>query len=179
MRRPVALGVALGLGALAFAIVVAAWPRGEDQPGPVAMSTPLPRMTGVSLDGEAVDTDDLRGTVGVINVWATWCDPCRREQPMLVEMSRAYAGRGVRFMGLNYQDDLDAARQFVKEFDVPYPSLADERGAWADDLGFPYLPDTYVIDPQGTIRWAIYGETSAEELSGLIDQVLAEPEPRS
>jgi DsbE subfamily thiol:disulfide oxidoreductase len=175
VRRPVVLGVALGLGALAVVLVVAAWPSPDDQAGPVAMSTPLPRMTGESLDGDAIDTDELRGDVAVINVWATWCDPCRREQPMLVSLSEAYSERGVRFMGLNYQDDVEAARQFVKEFGVPYPSLVDERGAWADDLGFPYLPDTYVVDPGGTIRWAIYGETSAEELSGLIDQVLADP----
>jgi cytochrome c biogenesis protein CcmG/thiol:disulfide interchange protein DsbE len=80
----------------------------------------------------------------------------------------------VRFVGLNYQDNRAAARAWVDEFDVPYESLFDEQGRYADDLGFPYLPDTYVVDADGTIRWAIYGETNEEELSGLIDEVLAQ-----
>jgi DsbE subfamily thiol:disulfide oxidoreductase len=108
----------------------------------------------------------------VINVWADWCAPCRREQPQLVELAARYREDGVRFLGINYQDDRDAARAWVREFEVPYPSLFDPAGRSAADLGFPALPDTYVVDPGGTIRWVVYGETDEQELAGLIDDVL-------
>jgi DsbE subfamily thiol:disulfide oxidoreductase len=141
--------------------------------GPVAMNTPLPALKGESVSGGSVDLADFRGDVTVVNVWATWCGPCRAEQPALVRVSRRYADRGVRFVGLNYQDNRAAAQAWIDEFHVPYDSLVDEQGRYADDLGFPYLPDTYVVDADGTIRWAIYGETNERELSGLLDEVLA------
>lgn len=142
--------------------------------GPVAMNTPLPALKGDSVSGGRVDLADLRGHVAVINVWATWCAPCRAEQPGLVRAAHRYADQGVRFVGINYQNDRAAAKAWVDEFDVPYDSLFDEFGRYADDLGFPYLPDTYVVDAGGTIRWVIYGETNEQEVSSLIDQVLAQ-----
>ncbi len=92
---------------------------------------------------------------------------------MLVELAGRYEGEGVRFLGINHQDDRDAARGWIREFEVPYPSLFDPSGGFAADLGFPALPDTYVVDRQGTIRWVVFGETDERELSGLIDDVLA------
>ena len=141
--------------------------------GPVAMSTPLPALEGDAVSGGTVDLADFRGDVTVINVWATWCGPCRREQPGLVRAAKRYEDRGVRFVGLNYQDNRAAAQAWVEEYDVPYESLVDEQGRYADDLGFPYLPDTYIVDAEGTIRWAIFGETSEAEVSSLLDEVLA------
>ena len=111
----------------------------------------------------------------VVNVWATWCEPCRREQPALQRVQADYETRGVEFVGVNYRDDRAAAERWVEGFEVTYPSLYDPDGRTAASLGFPFLPDTYVVDAGGTMRYAVYGETSAEELSGLIDEVLAEP----
>jgi cytochrome c biogenesis protein CcmG/thiol:disulfide interchange protein DsbE len=135
---------------------------------------PLPRLAGETLDGAHLDAASYAdGDVLVINVWADWCAPCRREQPQLVRLAERLEGRGVRFLGINYQDDRDAAKAWVREFGVPYPSLFDPSGRSAVDLGFPALPDTYVVDPGGTIRWVVYGETDERELAGLIDDVLA------
>ena len=151
--------------------------RSDDGPaaagGPVAMNTPLPALKGESLSGGSLDLAELRGHVTVLNVWATWCGPCRAEQPALVRVSRRYADRGVRFVGVNYQDNLAAAQTWVDEFHVPYDSLVDQDGRLAGELGVPYLPDTYVVDTAGVIRWAIYGATTEGELSRLIDEVLA------
>jgi DsbE subfamily thiol:disulfide oxidoreductase len=135
---------------------------------------PLPRLAGETVDGDDLDAAAYAdGSVLVINVWANWCDPCRLEQPMLVELADLYEDDGVRFLGINYQDDRDAARAWVREYGVPYPSLFDPSGRSAADLGFPALPDTYVVDGEGTIRWAVFGKTDERELSGLIDDVLA------
>ena len=143
-------------------------------PGPVALVRPLPVLSGPSLVGAGdVGTSLLSGKVGVINVWATWCGPCRREQPALVRLAHRYGDR-VAFLGINYNDEQAGARRWVQtEFRVPYPSLFDPTGRTASALEFPYLPDTYIVDPSGTIRWAIYGATDEAELKGLIDGLLA------
>jgi DsbE subfamily thiol:disulfide oxidoreductase len=157
----------------AYALIASGSEGAAAAGGPVATSTPLPALKGESVSGGSVDLADFRGDVTVVNVWATWCGPCRAEQPALVRLSRRYADKGVRFVGLNYQDNQAAAQAWIDEFHVPYDSLLDEQGRYADDLGFPYLPDTYVVDADGTIRWVIYGETNERELSDLIDEVLA------
>jgi thiol-disulfide isomerase/thioredoxin len=148
---------------------------GEDSIFGVAeMDRPLPRLVGETLDGDELDAAAYAdGSVLVINVWANSCEPCRSEQPMLVDLADRYEDDGVRFLGINYQDDRDLARAWVGEFDVPYPSLFDPSGRTAADLGYPALPDTYVVDREGTIRWVVYGRTDGPELAGLIDDVLA------
>ena len=145
--------------------------------GVAEQDEPLPRLAGETVDGGHLDARSYAdGSVLVINVWADWCAPCRREQPQLVRLADRYEDEGVRFLGINYQDDRHAARAWVRGFGVPYPSLFDPSGRTAAALGFPFLPDTYVVDPQGTIRWVVFGETDEAELAGLIDDVLL-PEP--
>jgi cytochrome c biogenesis protein CcmG/thiol:disulfide interchange protein DsbE len=140
--------------------------------GVARVDEPLPRLEGETLDGRRLEASSYAdGNALVINVWAHDCAPCRQEQPMLVELARRY--EDVRFLGINYRDDLDQARDWVRQFAVPYPSLYDRAGRTAADLGYPALPDTYVVDPGGTIRWVVFGATDEEELSGLIDDVLA------
>jgi thiol-disulfide isomerase/thioredoxin len=142
--------------------------------GPIAMNTPLPSLVGTTLDGAALDSATFRGRPTVINAWATWCGPCEQEQPALVSLAKRYGAR-VRFVGIDFNDDAAAARRWVgPQYHVPYPSLSDPSGRTAHLLKYPLgLPDTFVVDADGVIRWAIYGRTDEEELSGVIDQVLA------
>lgn len=146
---------------------------GDSVSGVVKVDEPLPRLAGKTLDGDRLDASaHADGSVLVINVWADWCGPCRREQPQLVRLADRYQNQ-VRFLGINYQDDRDAARAWVEEFGVPYPSLYDPSGRTAVDLGYPFLPDTYVVDREGRIRWVVFGASDEQELRGLIDDVLA------
>ena len=146
---------------------------GDSITGVAKVDEPLPRLAGKTLEGNRLDASaHADGSVLVINVWADWCGPCRKEQPQLVRLADRYQGE-VRFLGINYQDDRDAARAWVEEFGVPYPSLYDPSGRTAVDLGFPFLPDTYVVDREGTIRWVVFGASDEKELSGLIDDLLA------
>ena len=147
----------------------------EDPLGAEAMNEPAPALAGETVQGGTAALADLRGSVVVVNFWATWCDPCREEQPELVELANDYRDQGVEFLGVDERDDTAKARAWVEEFDVPYPSIVDEPGAWADDFAFFGLPDTYVIDRDGAIRWAVYGQTDAQQLRELIDEVLALP----
>ena len=172
MSRPSAR--LLVLAPLILLVAATCSPADDSIFGVAEMDQPLPPLAGETLDGARLDAAAHgAGEVLVINVWATWCGPCRREQPMLVRLADRFEDDGVRFLGINYQDDRDAARGWVREFGVDYPSLFDPAGRWAADLAFPALPDTYVVDREGTIRWVVYGETDEGELVNLIEDVLA------
>ena len=158
---------------VAFLAVLTSCGGDDSVLGVAEVERPLPRLAGETVDGERLDAASYaEGNVLVINVWADWCAPCRREQPQLVRLADRHRSDGVRFLGINYQDDRDAAKAWIEEFGVPYPSLFDPSGRSAVDLGFPALPDTYVVDRGGTIRWVVYGETDERELADLIDEVL-------
>jgi len=146
-----------------------------DEPitGVVAEDEPLPAIEAPTLDGPRASTADLRGAPAVVNVWATWCAPCQAELPALVDVATAYEGR-VGFLGVNYGDNAAQARTWEDDYGIPYPSIDDPSGTFADDLEFPYLPHTLVVDAGGTIRYRVYGETTSEELSGLLDGLLDE-----
>lgn len=134
----------------------------------------LPTLEGESLDGTPISSDDYRGQVLVINAWASWCLPCEEEQPQLVELAERYVDEGVAFLGINHANQLAQARSFVDRYDVPYPSIADPSGRLAASLGYLGLPDTYVVDADGTVRFAVNGPTTTSQLAELIDRVLAD-----
>jgi len=138
-----------------------------------AMDEPLPTLSGPTIDGGQISSQDFLGKVLVVNVWANWCTPCQLEQPELVQVANQYADRGVRFLGIDHQDQDAAAKAWVESYHVPYPSISDPTGKFAAPMDYFGLPDTYVVDRTGTIRYAIGpGPTSASQLSGLLDQVL-------
>lgn len=139
------------------------------------VADPMPMLSGEGLDGAPLSVADYAGQVLVVNVWATWCGPCEEEQPELVRVANAYADRGVAFLGINHADQTAAASEFVRRFAVPYPSLSDPAGRIAASLGYVGLPNTYIVDPGGTIRIAINGPTTEAQLTSLLDEVLAAP----
>jgi len=110
----------------------------------------------------------------VVNFWATWCGPCRREQPGLERVWKEFRNRGVYFLGVNYRDDPVAAREYLKQFAVTYPSIQDQAGALAFDFGFVGLPDTYVVDRSGRIRYWGFGAVDERELRSLVTKLLSE-----
>jgi DsbE subfamily thiol:disulfide oxidoreductase len=165
MRRPILLSLAL---------LVACTSASGQEPGLREWSGPLPPLRGETLQGGRVSPADYRGAVMVINFWATWCAPCRREQPGLQRVWEEFRNRGVYFLGVNYRDDAVAARAYLKQFAVTYPSIQDEAGALAFDFGFVGLPDTYVVDRSGQIRYWGFGAVDEQELRGLVTKLLSE-----
>ncbi len=141
----------------------------REQPGEVA---------GETLEGEPVSLADYEGTTVVVNVWGSWCAPCRAEAPHLVEASKELADEGVEFLGINSRDlDRAAAQAFQRRFEVPYPSIYDQKGqtllAFRGTLSPNAIPSTVVIDDQGRVAASIIGETSRSTLVGLVEDVLA------
>jgi len=131
-------------------------------------------VSGRTLDGEQVSLADFRGKVVVVNVWGSWCGPCRAEAPMLAQASRELAGKGVVFLGIDSRDpSKDAAKAFVRRFDIPYPSLYDQQGAtllaFHGTLTPNSVPSTVVVDPQGRVAGSVLGNLSRTTLDDLVE----------
>jgi thiol-disulfide isomerase/thioredoxin len=138
---------------------------------------PAPTLRGESLDGKALDVADFRGKVVVLNVWASWCAPCRAESPNLVKVATDTAGRGVQFVGLNIKDERPAAQRFDATHDVPYPSLFDQAGVLLTRFR-AYVPQsppsTLLLDKRGRIAGLFRGGVTEAELSGPVQALAAE-----
>ncbi|MFM7718794.1 MAG: TlpA family protein disulfide reductase [Actinomycetota bacterium] len=134
----------------------------------IATSGPIPSLAGEVVGAGTLDTAAFAGRVVVVNFWATWCGPCRREQPVLSAVRDAAGPVGPAFVGVNYRDDEAAAAAYPEEFDVAYPSLSDPSGTLAFAFGVPYLPATFVADADGRLRFRVVGEIDRETLEDLI-----------
>ena len=139
---------------------------------PVGDRDQAPQLDGTTLDGDAFALSDWAGQVVVINVWGSWCVPCRTETPELVRLANKYADRGVRFLGINIRDNSAAARSFEDRFKVPYPSLEDPNGqlllSFRDVIPTSVVPSTVVIDHRGDVAARIIGPVSYSTLKGLL-----------
>ncbi|WP_328965068.1 TlpA disulfide reductase family protein [Streptomyces virginiae] len=139
-----------------------------------------PATAGDDLGGKPVGLDDFRGQVVVVNVWGSWCGPCRAEADDLARIERRTRDRGVRFLGINTRDpDRATARSFVRTHGLDFPSLHDPTGELL--LRFPpallnpqAIPSTLVIDRRGRIAVSIGGAVTEDELGPLLARVLEE-----
>ena len=112
----------------------------------------------------------LEGTPVVVNVWASWCGPCREEAPVLARAARAYEGR-VQFLGVDIQDQRSPARSFVNEFGWIYPSVFDAPGDIKTQLGFLGQPDTLFYDASGRLISTWQGPLTPEILDQRIRRI--------
>jgi len=122
---------------------------------------------------KTVSNTDLKGQVWLLNVWASWCVSCREEHPVLVELSKQ---KIVPIIGLNYKDQSDDARAWLKRFGDPYVmSLVDAKGKIGIDYGVYGVPETYLIDRDGVIRYKKIGpvtpDTVREKILPLVKQL--------
>lgn len=136
---------------------------------------PAPNLSGEEIKGGRLALTDYRGKVVVVNLWASWCGPCRREQPVFERLWREYKTRGVQFLGLNVRDQKAAALAYLDEFEVTYPSFYDESSRLAFELRVQVLPTTYIIDASGRIFFRFTGTVDEPLLRTAIDAAL-EPE---
>jgi thiol-disulfide isomerase/thioredoxin len=133
-------------------------------------------VSGQTIDGEPLALADFDGRVVVVNVWGSWCAPCRAEAPMLAEAARDLADRDVAFLGIDSRDPSEsAARAFVRRFDIPYPSIYDQQGstllAFRGTLSPNAIPSTVIIDRQGRVAASVLGEITRTTLYDLVEEV--------
>jgi thiol-disulfide isomerase/thioredoxin len=136
---------------------------------PKAERKAAPLISGPTLDGGSFTAND--GKVLVMNVWASWCSPCRAEAPALEELSKAHPE--VQFLGVLTRDSLVAARAFVERFAITYPSLTDDALLlkFHGQLTPNAIPTTLIIDAQGNIAARVSGEVTYSALEKLIERV--------
>ncbi|MGN6578262.1 MAG: TlpA disulfide reductase family protein [Nocardioides sp.] len=143
---------------------------------PVAERKEPGDVSGTTIDGEPLSLADYAGQVVVVNVWGSWCAPCRAEAPMLAKAARDLADQDVAFLGIDSRDpSKTAARAFVRRFDIPYPSIYDQQGrtllAFRGTLTPNAIPSTVIIDRQGRVAASVLGEISRTTLYDLVEEV--------
>ena len=197
--RPVRTAPALLVGALCtvvLALLLAgcsdAAPSGERIPGvragvtlpPPADRPPAPTDVDVQVLGAEEGTErslaDYDGTVVVLNFWASWCGPCRAEQPELNAAAAALADAPVEFLGVNIDDTVPNAQAHEREFEIPYPSLFDPSAAYAAEFGGVgprSIPTTILIDAEGRVAARLFGITDLVEVTALAERLAEEAPP--
>lgn len=139
----------------------------KEVPSPL-INKPLPafNLPTLAQPQRSLSPQDLRGQVWLLNVWASWCVACQAEHPVLVEFSRRHA---VPLIGLNYKDRRDDALRWLGKYGDPYrASLSDTDGRVGIELGVYGVPETFVIDRDGVIRYKQIGEVTPQVLRDTI-----------
>ena len=143
---------------------------GDGPSGSLLPSSPtaLPRLDPAAFQSLLTQ---LRGKPVVVNIWASWCGPCRQEAPELASVSKAHRGE-VQFVGVDIQDQLGPARTFIQQYGWIYPSVFDATGAIRDWLGLIGQPDTLVFDANGRRTFVWSGAVTREVLERAISAAL-------
>ncbi|MDP9401347.1 MAG: TlpA family protein disulfide reductase [Actinomycetota bacterium] len=140
--------------------------RGDRPPAP-DLSLP------VLGTGSAQALSDLRGEVVVLNFWASWCDPCKEEAPVLERAHQRLRAEGAgTVLGVTFRDASPASMRFVREQRLSYPSVRDVDGELAERFGTRSLPETFVIDREGRIAAVARGQLDQATIDRALDEVL-------
>ncbi|MHB8508028.1 MAG: TlpA family protein disulfide reductase [Candidatus Dormibacteria bacterium] len=134
-----------------------------------------PAWVGTDLDGKTISLSDFKGHPVLLNFWASWCGPCRAEQPGLDQIAKDFAPKGLRVIGVDIRDNLDQAKIYRDEFKMPYPSVFDQAAhlAYAYRVDFP--PSSVFIDSNGVIAFKVAGGLGAENYRRIIEDKLIKP----
>ncbi len=169
------------IATIVVVVLVGAWvgwtALGEpDLPDVVASGDPV--ALPAPGDFPSVSLDDFTGILAgqegrpvVVNIWASWCAPCRTEMPLLQNAADTYAGEAV-ILGVASNDDPREAKRFLDDLGLDYPNVFDATGEIRVALGVSAYPTTYVFGPDGTIKSRVNGGISEQRLAGLIEDAL-------
>jgi cytochrome c biogenesis protein CcmG/thiol:disulfide interchange protein DsbE len=160
MRRVIvpAVVVVLVAGLISYEVLSA---------GSGAGAKPAPPLPSAVLQAPKATLAGLRGKPALINFWASWCDPCRKEAPELERLDRSLHGAG-RLVGVDYTDQPGPAREFIHQYGWTFPVLEDPDGIYGARYAFSGLPTTVVLDSHGRIVETLRGPQSAAELRAAL-----------
>jgi len=164
-------GRATAAGALLAAsllLVAACGGEGPRRIAAVDIGKPAPAYASLTLAGDTTSLAALRGEPVLLNIWATWCHPCRTEIPELERLHQQHSANGLRVIGVSIDagGEDDAVRAFAEEYRMTYPVWRDADGRVSTVFGAIGVPATYLIDRDGTLRWRKVGPI-AERDTGL------------
>ncbi|WP_050760955.1 TlpA disulfide reductase family protein [Aeromicrobium marinum] len=125
-----------------------------------------------------MDSGQFSGQVLVINIWGSWCPPCRKETPDLISLAEEFSGQGVQFLGIAIRESATASRAFAENFGMNYPSLSDPGGemliGFSESLPAVAVPTTYIIDAAGRVAVRYMDQVDPSTLRELIADVRGE-----
>ena len=139
---------------------------------------PAPPLVLPSLSGPSVDLVQLRGKVVLVNFWAVWCPPCRKEMPSMNRLMTKLEGKPFTILGVNEGESPEEIQAFLRQVPVNFPILLDREG----DLLKPWkvfaFPTSYVVDKRGRLRLGLFGsiEWDSPEAVAQLEKLLAEPD---
>jgi cytochrome c biogenesis protein CcmG/thiol:disulfide interchange protein DsbE len=174
----------LGAQALAVGLVVALlglliWKVVADNDGGAAAQIDrgkiraAPNFTLSRLDRSGrLELAALRGRAVVLNFWASWCYPCNQEAPVLEEASHGWAGKAT-VVGVDVRDAISDARKFMREHEISYPVVHDNRDSMWSKYGLTGLPETFFVDRRGRVVGHVAGEISTSQLRAGIERALS------
>lgn len=163
---------AILLPVVAFVTVIAVATIGKA--GPPRPGDPAPDFTAPLLEGDGeLSLETLKGKPIVLNFWASWCEPCRDEAPMLKEAHERY-GERVEFVGVNIKDARTEALAFDEEFGLGYPDVRDEGGRIYSAYGLTGQPETFFIDAEGNIFEHVNGPLFEDLFAQTMAQLVAD-----
>jgi cytochrome c biogenesis protein CcmG/thiol:disulfide interchange protein DsbE len=170
--RRTAMWISLGLAIVVVGLVAvlatgtSATSRVTESP---LIGRQVPAVAATTIDGEPFDLASLRGRWVIINFFATWCTPCREEHPDLVAFDERHQRIGdARVVGIIFDDDVDAIRQFREEEGGTWPMLDDPEGSLAVAFGVARVPESFLIAPNGTVVARLVGGVRDADLERLL-----------
>ncbi|HSC20382.1 MAG TPA: TlpA disulfide reductase family protein [Solirubrobacterales bacterium] len=172
VRSSIAVLAVLALvGLLVYGLVIKGGSRvGVGDPAP---TTSLPRLEGGG-DGSLAE---YKGSWVLVNFWASWCEPCKQEAPALEAFQRQHGGAKFTVLGVDTRDLSGDGREFVREYGLSYPQLRDGDGGAAHDYGTTGVPENFLVDPAGKVRWLLPGPVDEQYLEEQVEPFL--PQERS
>ncbi len=176
------LASGFGLAALLFGLVYVS-PKVDLDSSLLRTGDPMPDFTLSDLSGDPARFSSLAGRVVVLNFWATWCPPCRREMPLLDSVQREYGPKGLTIVGIDLEESPETVRAYVERVGVQYPIWLDDPPQNMPDrtrdiytkLGGVGLPTTVFIDRDGVVRGSQVGELSRGVLQNRVEALLEQP----
>lgn len=178
IKNPVrwaALGIVLGV--LLPATVVLGSRLGKDPSAirSVVVGKPAGAFEVKTIDGQTIRSEDLAGRPYVLNVWASWCVPCRKEHGALRAFYEKYRGSGVELLGVLYNDEPADARAYMEELGGDWPIVTDPKYKLITDLGVRGPPETFVVDPEGIITVKFTGAVNLQVLEEAMAEIGLDP----
>lgn len=170
----------VGLVLVGFALFFAMQGKNNDNSAPVqnlsvvpmAVNYPAPQLALENIKGETQSLTDFNGQVLLVNNWATWCPPCKAEMPTLKEYYETHAQEGFTIIAIEAGDGKEEVLQFAETLELSFPIWLDPEGASINAFRNGSLPNSYVIDREGTVRYAWTGEINLEMLEKFVTPLI-------
>ena len=170
----------VGFLLIGLAVLLLASPKadssaaGQSSVVPIKVNFSAPELSLQNINGRTEALSDFNGNVVLVNNWATWCPPCKAEMPTLAAYYNEHSPEGFTIVAIEAGEPLESVAQFATDYNLKFSVWLDPDGASLKAFGNGNLPNSYVIDRSGTVRYAWTGEISRKMLEKYVTPLLAE-----